>query len=234
MSSHDVEKMPEPSMGEVAFEDMDLRVGIALQMEQESASGREQFNVRYVGALPGVSFLASVPRRGDSPIWLRQGAQVTFRVLAGTHAYAFATTVLRARSRPASYAHFALPETVRSRAVRKHARALVRLPAEIERADGTRSMAILHDLSLRGATLELVGILAAQGDPISIEIPLILPEVARKLAIRAIVRNCSDFEDSVEKGRFRYGVEFVELEEQDAILLHYFIDHLIAEQHART
>jgi c-di-GMP-binding flagellar brake protein YcgR len=216
-----------------AFEDIDLRPGAALQMQQEGVSGREQFTVRYVGAIPGVSFLATVPRRDGTPIWLPQGSQVTFRVLASVHAYAFTTAVLRARSRPAPYAHFAIPERVRYREVRRHPRVEVRLSAEITRADGTRSMAILRDISLRGATLEMAGMLAATGDTIRVDLPLILPELARKLEVDAVVRNCSDFEGSVEQGRFHYGIEFVEMSEEHSMLLHYFIDHLIAEMHAR-
>ena len=229
----DDEGKPGGDLAEVGFEDMNLRVGTAMQMQQESASGKEQFAVRYIGEIPGVSFLTTLPKRGDSAIWMRQGALLTFRVLAGTDVYAFSTTVLRARSRPASYAHFALPGVVRSRAVRRYLRVETTLPVEVTRADATHTMAILYDLSLRGATLELVGVLASPGDPIRVEVPLILPEVTKKLELNAVVRNCSDYEDSVAKGRFRYGIEFVDITEEDSLLLHYFIDHLIAELHAR-
>lgn len=223
-----------PDGGKVGFEDMNLRCGASLQMERDSVDGKEQFGVRYIGAIPGISFLTTLPRQGDTAIWMRQGVPIRFRVLAGTDVYAFSTTVLRARSRPASYAHFVLPDVVFSRTVRRHARVETRLPVAVTRADGTHSMAILHDLSLRGATLELVGILANQGDPVSIDLPLILPEVTKRLELKAVVRNCSDYQDSVEKGRFRYGIEFLDIAEEDSLLLHYFIDHLIAELHART
>ena len=212
---------------------MNLRLGTPLQMEQEAVSGKTQHAVRFVGYLPGVSFMATVPIYEDKPIWMRQGLPVTFRVLGETHVYAFSTAVLRARSRPSSYAHFALPAGVRCRSIRRHPRAGVRLPVEIRRPDATCSMAILHDLSLRGATLEMVGLLACIGETIHLELPLILPEVVKKLSLVAVVRNASDFESSVEKGRFRYGIEFVEVADEDSLLLHYFIDHAIAELHAR-
>lgn len=217
----------------MAFEDIDLRVGAPMQMQQEGISGRQQFNIRYVGAIAGVSFLTTLPRHEDSTIWLRPGSLVTFRVLASTHVYAFTASTLRAHSRPSDYAHFSLPGAVHCREVRRHLRAEVRLPVQIRRPDGSQSMAILHDISVGGATLELVGLLASPGDTIGIEIPLILPELVRKLLLTAWVRNCSDYQASVDQGRFRYGVEFQEMGSEDSLHLHYFIDHAIAELHVR-
>lgn len=233
MAVKETENKRDDDTGLVGFDDMNLRVGVILQMQQEDVSGKVQYGVRFIGAIPAVSFLATLPIRDDKAIWMRPGSPATFRVLSGTHVYAFATSVVRARSRPSSYAHFAIPEVVHSRTVRRHPRAEVRLPVEIERADGTRSMAILRDISLRGATVEMVGILASPGDSVLVDVPLILPELTRKLTLKALVRNCSDYEASVEKGRFRYGVEFIEIQEEDSIMLHYFINHLVAELHAR-
>jgi len=227
------EKMKNSELVEVGFEQINLKVGVAMQMQQKALASPVNHNVQYIGAIPGVSFLITLPRVDDGPIWLRQGSKATFRALVGTHIYAFNTSVLRARSRPSSYAHFAIPEVVHSRSVRRHPRVETRLPVEITRADATRSMAIMYDLSLRGATLELVGVLASPGDTISIDLPLILPELTRKLELTAVVRNCGDYLASVAKGRFRYGVEFVEVSEDDSMLVHYFVDHLIAELHAR-
>ncbi len=222
----------QPQLHEADFDDMHLRVGMSLQMRQTSANGVQQFTVQYIGTIPGLSFLTTLPKVGETPIWLRPGVKLSFRALVGTHAYAFDTSTLRARSKPCSYAHFAIPPRVQYRSVRRDPRIDIRLPVEVRRADGTRTMAIMRDLSLRGATLELVGKLADTGDSVAIDMPVILPELARTLALNAIVRNCTDYIESVDKGRFRYGVEFAALDEEGGILLHYFIDHMIAEQHA--
>lgn len=215
------------------FEDMHLRVGAALQMRQTTAQGVSQFNVQYIGAIKGLSFLTTLPKVGDTAIWLRPGVKVSFRALAGTHVYAFDASTLRARSKPHSYAHFSLPAEVHYRPVRRDPRIEVRLPVELRRPDGTRTLAIMRDLSLRGATLELAGMLAEPGGMIDLEIPVILPELIRTLGLRAAVRNSADLDACIEKGQFRYGVEFEAPEEEGAILLHYYIDHLIAEQHAK-
>lgn len=215
------------------FEDMGLRGGITLQMRQEGTVEVAQYPVRYIGMIAGVSFLTTLPVREDGVIWLRQGSLFSFRALAGTHLYAFDARALRAHTRPSPYAHFTVPDKVHYRAVRRDPRVETRLPAEIERPDGTRSMAIVRDISLRGATLELAGFLADPGDPIRIDLPLILPELSKKMEMRAVVRNGADHLVSVERAWFRYGIEFVEIDEENAILLHYFIDHLIAELHAK-
>jgi hypothetical protein len=189
-------------------------------------------HVQFIGVLPSVSFLTTIPMQNGKPIWLRPGVPVTFRVLMNTHVYAFKTSSLRAHTRPGAYAHFLLPEIIHSRSVRRYPRVEMRLPVEITRPDKTRSMAILHDISLRGATLEMVGVLGSSGDYIGIDLPLIVPELTKNMRLSAIVRNCSDYLSSIEQGRFRYGIEFVDVSDDDSLLLHYFIDHLIAELHA--
>jgi len=217
----------------VAFDDMDLRGGKAMQMQLADISEPASHNVQFIGVLPDISFMTTIPVRAGKPIWLRPGIAVKFRVLIGTHVYAFKTTSLRAHSRPGPYAHFKAPEVVHGRPVRRDPRVELRLPVEIKRSDKTHSMAILNDLSLRGATLEMVGVLGNVGDVFNIDLPLILPELRKKLNLSATVRNCSDYAASIEQGRFRYGIEFVDISEGDSILLHYFINHLMAELRAK-
>lgn len=219
--------------GETGFDDMALRGGALLQLNREGGGGANRIMVRYIGVIAGVSFLTTLPRRDDGVVWVPPGSTVTFRVLSGTDAYAFTTTALRAHTRPSPYAHFAIPETVRYRPVRRDLRVETRLPVEIECEDGKRSPALMLDLSRQGAILELAGLVAAPGDAIRVELPLVLPELSKTLGLPAVVRNCSGYAESAEKGRFRYGIEFDRVPEPDAILLHYFIDHLIAEEHAR-
>jgi c-di-GMP-binding flagellar brake protein YcgR len=220
--------------GEAGFNDMALPVGTVLKLSQESATGMAHFPVRYIGAIAGVSFLTTLPKRDDGVIWMRAGGRVTFRVLAGTNIYAFATTVLRAHTRPSPYAHFALPAAVRYKPVRRDLRVATRLAVEVETGDGIRTRATMRDLSLGGAILEADGLPAILGDALRIELPLTLPELSRTLVLPAVVRNCSGHAESAGQGRFRYGVEFDPVPEQDGVLLHYFIDHLVAEPHAAT
>jgi len=218
---------------EAAFADMALRGGAMLQLNHEGGGGPTRFMVRYIGVIAGVSFLTTLPRRDDGVVWVPPGSQVTFRVLSGTDAYAFTTTALRAHTRPSPYAHFVIPETVRRRPVRRDLRVETRLPVAVEWGDGGRSPAVMLDLSRQGAILELGGLVATPGDAVRVELPLALPELSRTLHLPAVVRNCSGHAESAEQGSFRYGIEFDPLPEQEAILLHYYIDHLIAEQHAR-
>jgi hypothetical protein len=211
---------------------MSLRGGQAMHMQLAGLETSMKHHVQFIGVLPSISFITTIPFQNGKPIWLRPGVQATFRVLMNTHVYAFKTTSVRAHSRPGGYAHFLLPETIHSRSVRSHTRVEMLLPVEITRPDKTRSMAILHDISLRGATLEMVGVLGSLGDHLGIDVPLIVPELTKKVSLSAVVRNCSDYLPSIERGRFRYGIEFVDVNEDDSLLLHYFIDHIIAELHA--
>lgn len=215
---------------EATFADMHLKVGEIMVVQPQVGFEQAAFTVNFIGAHGQMSFLTSLPLVGEQGMWIAPGNPYSFRVVHGVYAYAFSARSLRAHSRPYPYAHFAIPEAVKFRQIRRSHRLETRLPAEVKRPDGSRSLAILRDVSEHGARLELTGMLGDIGTRIGLELPIILPELPVTLALTAIVRNNSDMERAISSGRFLYGVEFEPLPESDAALLQHFIDHLLVEQ----
>ena len=215
---------------EAAFADMHLKVGEVLVVQPMNGFEAPSFTVNFIGAHGQMSFLTSLPVVGEQGMFITPGNRFSFRVVHGVYAYAFTARSLRAHSRPYPYAHFSMPENVKYRQIRQSIRLETRLPVEIQRADGTHSLAILRDISEHGARLELTGMLGEVGTLLHLTLPIILPETTKSLGMSASIRNTSDLERSRSAGRFHYGVEFSAMPEEDAALLRHFIEHLLVEQ----
>ncbi|MDO9227478.1 MAG: PilZ domain-containing protein [Pseudomonadota bacterium] len=212
------------------FTDMHLKVGELLIAQPLAVSGAEPFTVSFIGAHGRLSFLTSLPSAGDRGMWVTPGSQFKFRVVHGMYAYAFTARSLRTHSRPYPYVHFSMPEGVKYRQIRQSHRLETRLPVEISRADGSRTLAIMRDISEHGAKLEMSCLLDEVGAEITLTIPILLPQAVSSLTVTGTIRNRGDLEHAMAAGRFYYGVSFTSLAPEAATLLQHFIDHLLAEQ----
>lgn len=210
------------------FSDIHLRGGEHLIAQSLVGQDAEPFSVSYIGAHGGLSFLTTLPNVGNKGMWITPNSGFKFRVIHGMYVYAFTARCLRARSRPYSYAHFAIPEDVKCRQIRQSHRLEIRLSTEISRTDGSRVMAVMRDVSQHGARLELKEELGETGAEVTLAIPLILPGVTRSISVAATIRNVN--KRTVATGRFLYGVSFAPLAPDDGVLLQRFIEHLLVEQ----
>jgi hypothetical protein len=221
---------PEQELHDADFADMHLKVGEPLVVQPLVGLEAEPFTVSFIGAHSRMSFLTTLPSVGDKGIWITPGSSFKFRVVHGMYAYAFTSRSLRAHSRPYPYAHFAIPESVKYRQIRKSHRLETRLPVEVCRANGSRTLAIMRNISEHGARLELTGLLDEVGAEVTLTIPILLPDAASSITVIATVRNSSDMDRSISAGRFQYGVSFIPLGPEDGHLLQHFIEHLLVER----
>jgi hypothetical protein len=229
MKTSGTESLPQ-ELQDADFADMHLKVGETLVMQPLALFEAEQFTVSFIGAHSRMSFLTTLPSIGDKGIWVTPGSSFKFRVVHGMYAYAFTARSLRAHSRPYPYAHFAMPDGVKYRQIRKSHRLETRLPVEVCRANGSRTLAILRDISEHGAKLELTGMLDEVGAQVTLAIPILLPDATSAISVVATIRNNSDMDRSMSAGRFYYGVSFAPLAPEDGHLLQHFIEHLLVEQ----
>jgi c-di-GMP-binding flagellar brake protein YcgR len=207
----------------LGFEDIGLRVGAPLFMRcQEAGAAQTRYPVEYIGAIKGKSLLVTLPLVNGKGLWMQNGQTFVFHVVQGMYVYAFTCQVLRPRSSPYPYVHFSYPTRIDARQVRKSYRVRMRLPVSVARGE-ERSEALLLDLSMTGALLDAPAGIWQEEDALSIVLPVALEEASSQLNLPATVRNCEE-----KGGRAHYGVEFAELPQNEALLLHYYIDHAIA------
>lgn len=210
----------------LVFEDMGLRVGASLSMRPQAPGALPaRYQVEFIGAIKGKSLLVSLPVVNDKGLWLPNGQTFVFHAVEGMYVYAFTSHVLRARTHPFPYVHFTWPTHIDARQVRKSYRVKLRLPLAVVHG-AEKQAALLLDLSMTGALLAAPAQGWSEGDALSLLLPLALDEASSQLTLPATVRN------RVEKsaGLAHYGVEFAALPQNDALLLHYYIDHAIARR----
>lgn len=207
----------------VDFDSIRLKVGDTLQMQPVGVAEAPRYTVRYMGGLKDASLMTSLPIVDNEGMWMRYNGEYVFRILSGSHIYAFVSRLLKARAHPYPYAHFAYPDKVEARRVRRSPRIKLRLEIQAEKADGSSLPVTLLDLSLHGALLEADGPLGAAGDTVRVTLPSFVSEANRQLTIGADIRNVTDGD------RPKYGLEFHRLSDEDVLQLHFFIDFQIAE-----
>lgn len=208
----------------LTFDDMGLRVGLSLYMRpRDPTLAQVRHQVEYIGALRGKSFLTTLPILHDKGLWMQIGQDFVFHAMEGMHVYAFTSRVLRARNRPFPYVHFSYPEKIEARQVRKSYRVRMHRPVSVDFAGGTPQQALMLNLSMTGALIEAPNQVWQQNEALSFVLPIRMEEVSCELVLHATVRSWE------EKGTLaHYGVEFASLAQQDALFLHYFIDHTLA------
>lgn len=208
-------------------EDMHLRVGMHLFLRHQDASQEQtRYQVEYVGAIQGKSLLVTLPLIHGKEAWMPVGREFVFHAVEGMYVYAFTSRVLRARTNPFPYVHFAWPAQVSARQVRKAYRVRMNQTVNYATESGEERSALLLDLSMTGCQLEAGADALNKDDRLKLLLPLGLEGADRKLSLAAAVRSRAD----QDAGRpTRYGLEFAELPQEDNMLLHYFIDHAIAQ-----
>lgn len=215
----------------VTFEQIPLRIGELMRLTSpEPATPAEHHTVQYIGALPGKGLITTLPVFGGKGLWMPPGTSYVIRVLSGTHVYAFTSQVIRARATPYLHVHFHYPTEVQARKVRQSLRVGMNLTVEIINADGKALPSTLLDLSMHGARLE--SLLPLEGEHMQLMLPVQLDEAQNRISLKVRIRNQKSIEKAGAGRVVRLGVEFESLEKPDALLLHYFIDHAIAEHGA--
>ena len=214
---------PPPEKQIVDFDSIRLKVGDILQMQPAGTAEAAHYAVRYMGALKGGSLLTSLPIVDSEGLWMRYNGEYIFRVLSGSHIYAFVSRLIKARAHPYPYAHFSFPDKVEARRVRRSPRIKMNLVTRAQKADGSSLPITLLDLSLHGALLEADGPLGAAGDTVRITLPSFVTESNRQLSLGADIRNV------IAGTPPKYGLEFHRLADDDVLQLHFFIDFQIAE-----
>lgn len=212
----------------VGVEDMRLRPGAQLTMRSaDQALAQTRHPVEFIGALRGKSLLFTLSASGGQEVWMPIGHEYVFHVIEGMYVYAFTSRVLLLCQRPSPYVHFAWPAQVSARQVRQAYRVRLREPVLYTLNAGDENRALLLDLSMTGCQLQAPAQALSMDDRIAIRLSLDLEEADRHLKLAAVVRSITPC--GVD-GQAHFGLQFENLPQEDALLLHYYIDHAIASR----
>lgn len=206
---------------EVGFEALRLHPGAEMQVQSLADVAQVRHKVRFIGFIKDKSLLVTLPFRNGERMWMEDGQAFIVRGFDGKYAYAFIVQVIRARAHPSPYLHFSWPGKVECRLVRNSLRATVALPASISQADGTPVAVTMLDLSASGTMLDSPVETGAVGGHVQLGFAVDYEGNAVNLKLSAAILKIYRKEN--EAGS-RIGLKFENVSQNDALLLHYFIN----------
>ncbi|WP_394792370.1 flagellar brake protein [Rhodoferax sp.] len=155
----------------IEFEDMNLQVGVRLQIMLSQAANPTVHYTTLIGFVSGEYLLLKLPQDAAA---MKQGEEVIIRVFSGVSVFTFSSKIEAVVTSPRVFMHLAFPTTIQKVGLRKAVRVKANLPVKIKNAVDPKAfkMATLSDISLSGALVSTARPLGAAGDVIQIEFTL--------------------------------------------------------------
>lgn len=197
--------------------------GATMYIQNQAEGSHARHKVQFIGTIDGKSMLVTLPFVDGKGMWMQSGQTFIVRGFNGIYAYAFSTQVIRARAHPFPYLHFSWPQQVGCQLVRKSLRVEVDLQATVTLPDQRRVGVTMQDLSALGSMLDSSFDLGAFGDRARIGFAVDFEGTATSLDLAITVRNVHPKENGTG---CRVGVGFENVSQNDALILHYYIDNI--------
>jgi c-di-GMP-binding flagellar brake protein YcgR len=158
----------------IEFEDMNLQVGVRLQILQNA---NDRPVVRYsslIGFVTSEYILLKLPDESGAALDIEEGASVVVRVFSGVSVFTFDSRVESVVRAPRSFLMMSFPSAIHKVGLRKAVRVKTNLPVQVLTPldTDTFKMATLSDVSLSGALISTNKPLGALGDVVNIAFDL--------------------------------------------------------------
>jgi c-di-GMP-binding flagellar brake protein YcgR len=222
----------EPNEIRINLDEAKLQIGDALQLQSLNEQNPVRYAVSLIGFAKGQSVLVSVPEIDGKLLIIRDGQTFVVRAFSGRNVYAFTAMVIKSTSAPFPHLHLSYPADVRGLAVRKGARAKVKIIFAAARDDDPRFSAAgtIENMSISGALAVSKATAGKKGDRITIKFKVFVAGIESFLSLPCIIRAVNADHDPTSSGENHYGLEFVDAQPQDMIVLSAFVYQKLLEQ----
>jgi c-di-GMP-binding flagellar brake protein YcgR len=229
---HHHQTRAEPNEIRINLDEAKLQIGDALQLQSLNEQNPVRYAVSLIGFAKGKSVIVSVPEIDGKLLIIRDGQTFVVRAFSGRNVYAFTAMVIKSTSAPFPHLHLSYPADVRGLAVRKGARAKVSIIVAVSRDDdpGFAGAGTMDNLSISGALLVSKTGLGKKGERIVVKFKLVVAGIESFLSVPCIIRAVNADRDPSSSGENHFGVEFVDVEAQDMIVLSAFVYQKLLEQ----
>lgn len=189
---------------------------------------QQRLSSRIIGYLPNRSILVTTPIYNNLPVIAKTDQKVTVRFFSDTVACAFESRVISVSKHPFQYLHITYPAVIASDEVRKARRISTTLEANIYNPGSKqRHPGIIEDISTSGLRLKSDKEMGRKSERIEIRTTIKIAHIKRLINIQGIIRsknlNTADIDNYV------YGIELLELLDEDFLLISSFIASEIVE-----
>ena len=224
------------SANSFTFADMRLRVGDRIQLQLPASMGLERYIVKLIGYLDKASILVTAPVSNGFRVQLRDGDKIVARLFTSQKAFGFDSIVERICKAPYDYLHLSFPELIQGAVIRKSPRIKTKIIASVVGPDagdnGERQSAVIINLSADGALVKARQPLCEKSEIIGLAFRINLHNMDAYLTTRAIVRNVftEDDANNAESLKYHHGIQFVDLQANDSVILQSLIYQQMIEQ----
>lgn len=218
------------------FQDMRLRVGDRIQLQPPASMGTERYIVRLLGYLDNASLMVTAPISNGMRVPVREHDKIVARVFSSQKAFGFDCTVVRVCKLPYDYLHLSFPSAVQGAVIRKSPRIKTRIIASVATADpdngGEKQSGVIINLSADGALVKARQPLADKSQEITLSFRVTLHNMEAYLTTKAVVRNVftEDEKDGAEPLKYQHGIQFMDLQPNDSVILQSLIYQQMIEQ----
>ncbi|GAB1392705.1 hypothetical protein MASR1M60_08680 [Rhodocyclaceae bacterium] len=229
--------VPEPEQKIYTFADMRLRVGDRLQIEPPATVSTDRHMCKVIGWLENQSLLVTTPMVNGLRVPLRDNDKVVARIFANQNAFAFDTDVMRAVKIPFDHLHLRFPTRIQGAVIRKSPRIKMRMISTVSplppegntpQEAAPRYSAIILNVSADGALIQAKQPLTEKNGRLKLAFRVNLHDVDAMLTVTAVVRSL--FAEEGKVGVMCHGVQFLEMESNDRLILQSMIYQKMIEQ----
>ncbi len=217
------------------FEAMNLKIGDRMQLQLPELLSSDRVIVRLIGYVNNLSLLVTMPREANGlRFGLLENDNLVVRVFTSQNAFGFSATVSKIIKVPFEYLHLTFPDEVKGVVIRKAPRVRTKIICSVTTdASGEQSLSgMLVNLSANGALLDSRRAVAEKGNTVKLSFRITLHTVDAMLTVDAIVR--AQFADetsgNASSGMIHHGLEFVDLQPNDSLILQSMIYQQMIEQ----
>jgi c-di-GMP-binding flagellar brake protein YcgR len=235
-ASHSPASEPPKSETSFSFLDMKLKVGDRIQLQPPASMGPERYVVKLIGYVDNTSVLVTPPLANGMRVPVREGDNIVARVFTSQTAFGFNSTIERVCKIPYDYLHLSFPDTVQGAVIRKSPRIKTNIIASIAKSDAVdreeRLPGVIVNLSADGALLCTRQPLDKKAQQITLSFRINLHDVDAHLNVKAVIRNVhsDDDKDSADPLKYQHGVQFVNLQPTENMILQSLIYQQMIEQ----
>lgn len=215
------------------FEELGLQIGDTLSLEL-LAEKDKRYAIKMIGYVPNKSFITTAAYLSPGrPAKFNEKQPCIIRFAVQNGVTGFKTTILSTRTIPYPYIHFNMPDDVQMLEVRKAHRVHTKILATIDNLGDPDIKSIqgqIDDLSLSGVGMRTMESIGEKEQKISIAFDCQIGDISKILVLKGIIRAVSRRDDEDDKFAFGYGIQLLDVDEEDQVAMHAFIYQKILQK----
>lgn len=206
------------------FKDLNLQVGIRLQMALQHGTKQLIYYTELIGYADGEYLIIKTPFVNGLSVPMRVDEPVTLRILSGVNVFILTCKVKTIFRAPHYFILLSFPTEIKSMAIRGAIRAKVKLPVQV---NGIAQAGMITDISVTGAEIVADSALGKMNEEvfISFEFPIKPTHQNAHIDTKATIRSIQAAPSKKQNApsRFSHGISFHELDLTNQVMLLNFI-----------